>query len=113
GGAAISLAADFAAAYKNSVKVIAARVVKPLDEKALSSITTPVITIEENVLTGGFGQTVAAYLAAKNPRLVYSVGVNDKFVAHGSVKEQLEDNGFTVDNLISVADGLLDNTCKK
>ena len=113
GGAAISLALDFAAAYKNSVKVIAARVVKPIDEKALSAITTPVITIEENVLTGGFGQMVAAYLAAKNPRLVYSVGVNDKFVAHGSVKEQLEDNGFTVDNLISVADGLLDNTCKK
>lgn len=107
GGAATRLALDFAGAYKKSVKVICARVVKPLDEKALSEISTPVITIEENVLSGGFGAAVSAYLAANNPHPVSFIGVKDKFVAHGSVKEQLEENGFTVDNLVSVADGLL------
>ena len=106
GGAALSLALDFADKYAKSVKVVLARVVKPLDEKVLSDIKTPVITIEENVLIGGFGQAVSAWISERNPHSVYSLGVKDKFVAHGSVKEQLEDNGFTVKNLVSIADGL-------
>lgn len=113
GGAAARLALDFAASYNKSVKVISARVIKPLDLSTLSGIKTPIITIEENVLNGGFGQAVSAYFSVHDPRPVHSVGVNDKFVAHGSVKEQLKENGFTVENLVSIADGIFGTACKK
>lgn len=107
GSAAVRLALDFAEKYAESVKVVSARVVKPLDEKALLDTKTPVITVEENALIGGFGSMVATFLANNNPLPVYTLGVKDEFVGHGSVKEQLEDNGFTAENLTVIADRLL------
>ncbi len=113
GGAAVSLALMFAERYGKSVKVVSARVVKPLDTETLLNTHTPVITVEENVLAGGFGSSVTAFLAHNNPLPVYSVGVKDAFVGHGSVKRQLENNGFTVENLTIIADGLLQNNVRK
>ncbi|MBR0188908.1 MAG: 1-deoxy-D-xylulose-5-phosphate synthase [Clostridia bacterium] len=107
GGAAARLALEFAEKYDKSVKVVAARVVKPLDEKILLETKTPVITVEENAVIGGFGSMVATFLANNNPLSVYTLGVKDEFVGHGSVKEQLEDNGFTTENLTVIADRLL------
>lgn len=106
GGFSLKLALDFAEKYDGSVKVISARVVKPLDEKTLRELKTPVITVEENAAIGGFGSAVATYLSNNNPLPVYTLGVKDEFVEHGSVKEQLEDNGFTVENLTIIADRL-------
>ena len=107
GGAALTLALEFSERYAGSVKVVSARVVKPLDEKTLLETKTPVITIEENVIYGGFGSMVATFLANNNPLPVHTLGVNDAFIGHGSVKEQLKVNGFTVENLAAIADGLL------
>lgn len=104
---ALKLACEFSEKYGKSVKVVAARVIKPLDEKMLSSVDTPIITIEENVISGGFGAMVAAFYADKTPRKIHILGVKDKFVKHGSIKEQLVENGFTTQNLTAIADGLL------
>ena len=107
GGAAARLALEFAEKYGKSVKIVSARVVKPLDEKTLLDTKTPVITVEENALIGGFGSMVATFLANNNPLPIYTLGVKDEFVGHGSVKEQFEDNGFTAENLTVIADRLL------
>lgn len=107
GGNAAALATEFAASYGKSVKIVSARVVKPLDEKMLLSVKTPVITVEENVLSGGFGAAVAEFLANNNPRPIINIAVKDKFVRHGSVSEQLAENGFTVECLTAAADKLL------
>lgn len=107
GGAAISLALEFSEKYGKSVKVVSARVVKPLDTEILLATDTPVITIEENVLNGGFGAAVATFLANNHSLPIYTLGVKDGFVGHGSVKTQLEENGFTIENLTVIADGLL------
>ena len=104
---ALKLACEFSDKYDKSVKVVAARVIKPLDEKMLSSVNTPIITIEENVVSGGFGAAVAAFYADKAPRKIHILGVKDKFVKHGSIEEQLVENGFTVENLTAIADELL------
>ena len=109
GGAAINLAKDFAESYGKSVKVVSARVVKPLDTEMLLSVKTPVITVEENVLAGGFGWAVTAFLAENNPQPVYTLGVRDGFVPHGSIEQQLKNNGFTVENMTAVADRLLND----
>ncbi|MBO4251250.1 MAG: 1-deoxy-D-xylulose-5-phosphate synthase [Clostridia bacterium] len=107
GANALTLATDFADKYPKSIKVAAARIVKPLDESFLVATHTPVITIEENAVIGGFGSLVNAFCSAHNGNKVYSLGVKDGFVRHGSIKGQLEENGFNIENLTKIADGLL------
>lgn len=94
----ISLASSVAEEFKGEVKVINARSIKPLDSEMLEQIKNmPIITLEENVKTGGFGAMVIGYYADRKIQAkVKSFGVQDKFIKHGSVKEQLEENGLDV-----------------
>ena len=68
--------------------VINARFVKPLDEEMVRSVAAHVpriITIEENVLQGGFGSAVIEYLsdAEINNVKVKRLGIGDKFIEQG------------------------------
>ena len=87
----------------NEVRVISARIVKPLDEKTLEYIRgTTIVTLEENSLIGGFGYAVNGYYASTGKfEKVLNFGIQDSFVRHGSVQKQFEDNGLTVHNIIS------------
>jgi 1-deoxy-D-xylulose-5-phosphate synthase len=64
--------------------VVNCRFVKPMDHKMLDEILAgyrTVVTVEENVLTGGFGSQVAMYASGKKPlgnRIVH-LGVPDQF----------------------------------
>lgn len=66
-----------------------ARFAKPLDKDYLDSLINNydmVVTMEENVLTGGFGQQVQTYLDDKGYKgQVLKIAVPDEFVRHGSV----------------------------
>lgn len=66
-----------------------ARFAKPLDENYLNSIKSQydmIVTMEENVLTGGFGEQVQAYLADRGYKgKVLKIAVPNEFVRHGSV----------------------------
>ncbi|KIX13382.1 1-deoxy-D-xylulose-5-phosphate synthase [Dethiosulfatarculus sandiegensis] len=70
--------------------VINARFAKPLDEElicAWAEKTGRVVTIEENVLAGGFGSAVLECLNNRNlldKVKIRRVGVGDTFVRHGS-----------------------------
>ncbi len=69
--------------------VINARFVKPLDEEMVRSVAAHVpriITIEENVLQGGFGSAVIEYLsdAEINNVKVKRLGIGDKFLEQGT-----------------------------
>lgn len=69
--------------------VINARFVKPLDEEMVRSVAAHVpriITIEENVLQGGFGSAVIEYLsdAEINNVKVKRLGIGDKFIEQGT-----------------------------
>lgn len=88
----------------SGVKVITARSVKPLDKKVLDSIkNTLVVTLEENSIIGGFGSAVLGYysMANENTKII-NLGVDDKFVSHGSVGFQLDEIGLSVDNIIKI-----------
>jgi 1-deoxy-D-xylulose-5-phosphate synthase len=65
--------------------------VKPLDESALRQIFAShrvVITVEDGVVKGGFGEMVIAYAHREGYRLeIKTLGVPDAFIEHGSVKE--------------------------
>lgn len=80
---------------ENSVEIINARFLKPLDEETiLNSIrkTGHCITIEDNLLKGGLGSAVVESVNKSDIQdvKIKSFGYDDTFVEHGTVKE-LED----------------------
>ncbi len=85
------------------ITIINARVIKPLCEQTLLEIKGDlVITLEENSIIGGFQSLVNNFYAEKDIQVkMLSFGVQDKFIEHGSVCEQMELNGLTVENIIN------------
>lgn len=71
--------------------VVNARFVKPLDETMLDELANKhnmIVTLEENVLRGGFGEAVADYYMVKGSAVyVKHVGIPDEFVEHGNVTQ--------------------------
>ena len=97
---------------KDGVGVISARCVKPLDYRMLKEVkNAPVITLEENSVYGGFGDSVRRALSdtddGKPAFGIISLGVKDDFVKHGSLKRQREENGLDVKGVAAAAERLL------
>lgn len=87
-----------------SIKVINPRFVKPFDESILSEIIAsglPIVTLEDNVLTGGFGSMIAEKLldAGASNKLM-RLGLPDSFVQHGSLKELRSMLGLDVEGIV-------------
>lgn len=92
-----------------SCAVVNSRFVKPIDEKTLiqfASKVEAIITVEENVLQGGFGTAVLETLQLHNINIkVLCLGIPDVFVEHGP--QQLLRSKYRIDS-----DGIF-NTVKK
>ena len=71
--------------------LINVRFVKPLDKEALRKAAEGhllIVTMEENILRGGFGYAAAAYLSAADETVkVLHFGIDDQFVQHGTVSQ--------------------------
>jgi 1-deoxy-D-xylulose-5-phosphate synthase len=72
-----------------SATVVNARFVKPLDEPLILSLAAKhgrVLTVEENVVAGGFGSAVLELLADQDlfGVTVKRLGIPDIFVEHGT-----------------------------
>lgn len=96
----------------DNVEVVDVTTVKPLDIDYLNKVNNcKVITLEENVISGGFGESVLAYFAA-NCRCVQikNMGVHDKYVKHATINEQLLQNGLDIDELRAVVAEMLTNS---
>ncbi len=88
-----------------SVAVANARFVKPLDAALLDALAVRfkhIITIEENVVAGGFGSAVAEFLAERknlHPSSFiphpFLIGLPDRFIEHGAPAGLLADCGLT------------------
>ena len=72
------------------VSVVNARFIKPIDEVMLSETVSRhhfIVTMEEGILTGGFGQSVSHWCQenAKTMPVIKNIALPDKFIEHGSV----------------------------
>ncbi len=79
-----------------------ARSLRPMDEAALEKISHAhyVITVEDGVVNDGFGTQVAAYLAGIGAGTkVICAGVPNRIIEQGSVAEQDEECGLSVQAL--------------
>lgn len=83
--------------------VVDAKFIKPLDEELILNLSKGrdrIITVEDNVLEGGFGSAVLE-LFTKNgiKKNVLRIGIPDRFIAHGSKDELLESVGMGMNDL--------------
>lgn len=70
--------------------VVDVATVKPLDDKLLSSICTPIIlTVEEGVAEGSFGQKICQYFAGDKSKKVVCLNAGDRFVKHATIDDQI------------------------
>ncbi len=78
--------------------LINARFAKPLDEELLLSLSADhklLVTLEENVITGGFGQQVTQFLTdTGQPIRVLQAAIPDRFVEQGSPAKLKEEVGL-------------------
>tara|TARA_Y100001934_G_scaffold268969_1_gene351826 strand:- start:11 stop:451 length:441 start_codon:yes stop_codon:yes gene_type:complete len=96
-----------------NVEVINCRFIKPMDIACLDNIQsrfTYVITVEEGIINGGFGDGVAAWLLENNfSGRLKRLGLPDSFVEHGSRDEILNSIGLSVSGLIDTVKEILVN----
>jgi len=92
--------------------VVNCRFVKPLDKELIISLVKKIpviITVEENVLNGGFGSAVLETLHDENISdfKIKRLGIPDTFVSHGSQKELRELYGLDAKGIVKCAKELL------
>ncbi|HVP58297.1 MAG TPA: 1-deoxy-D-xylulose-5-phosphate synthase [bacterium] len=98
-----------------SAWVINARFVKPLDSVLICEVASTAavaVTVEENVVRGGFGSAVAEMLAGKGictPLL--TLGLPDRFIGHGRRNELLDEVGLSSDGIVQAVKRRL-STCR-
>ena len=84
--------------------VINPRILSSVDETCLDTLTDyrKVITVDDGILDGGFGQKVAAYLSPKGVT-VHCLGLKKEFMDRYNVKAILQDNGMTPEAIAALA----------
>lgn len=84
--------------------VINARFIKPLDETFVNTGQeySTIVTLEEHVLSGGFGSAVMEFLVAHGcSNKFLNIGIPDKFVPHGNLVELRNMLGLTAESISS------------
>lgn len=89
-----------------SAAVVNARFVKPLDAELVLSLahrTGRVLTVEENLLAGGFGSAVLEMFEEHgwHPSIFRRLGIRDTFVEHGSQAELRAAHGLDAEAVVA------------
>lgn len=106
-GPMVQLAEEAAEQLKRegiTLGVVNARFLKPMDDKMLMELAhagTNLVVVEEACQAGSLGSAVLEFYAEHSLHdvKVELMGIPDLFVEHGSVKEQRQEVGLTVDRL--------------
>ncbi|MCC3379714.1 1-deoxy-D-xylulose-5-phosphate synthase [Paenibacillus farraposensis] len=106
-GPMLQVATEAAEAMKREglqVGVVNARFLKPLDENMLRELArqhTKLIVLEEASEAGSLGSAVLEFYAKEEIQdaQVRLMGISDRFVEHGSIKEQRAEVGLTVEDV--------------
>ncbi|MGN0352016.1 MAG: 1-deoxy-D-xylulose-5-phosphate synthase [Roseburia sp.] len=86
-----------------SCTIVNARFAKPLDEEMLLSLTQNhklIVTMEENVISGGFGMHVTEFFHERNCKTeILNIAIPDDYVEHGNVEILRKEVGIDVDTI--------------
>jgi len=93
------------------------RFVKPLDEDLLHEVFkrfNKIITVEDGVITGGFGSAVLEFMSQYGYNAhVLRLGVPDRFIEQGSLKELHHECGFDAEGIAQAIVRLSDTATNK
>ncbi len=84
--------------------LVNARFVKPFDEamiRKLSETHSLLVTMEENVVTGGLGERISGFVSEQELDVkVLKIALPDEYVEHGNVNLLYEETGIDVENIV-------------
>ncbi|SFG89133.1 1-deoxy-D-xylulose-5-phosphate synthase [Sporolactobacillus nakayamae] len=100
------------------LRVVNARFIKPMDHLMLADLGelgTPILTVEEGMLAGGFGSAVLEYYHDHgiHDLMIERMGIDDCFVEHGGVNELLNELGLTSKQIATHVKRMLKQQSKK
>lgn len=103
-GPLVEIALEAARALEPDIScgVVNVRSLKPFDQDTLLRLaraTRCVLTLEDNVLAGGFGSGVLEMLAAEKGIRVERIGYPDEFAPQGSIGQLHREFGLTAENV--------------
>ena len=106
-GSMVKVALDVREQLKDkgySCSLINARFVKPIDEEAVREACREhklIVTMEENVLSGGYGEKVRNYVDAIGVTTrVLNIAIPDEYVEHGNVDLLKQEIGIDADSIV-------------
>ncbi len=92
------------------------RFVKPIDEELLHEVFAnyrKIVTIEDGTVVGGFGSAVLEFMAKHRYNAeVVILGIPDRLVEHGSLKELYKECGFDAPSIAETVRQLLSSSVK-
>ena len=92
--------------YGSDCSSVNARFVQPLDEKAVEWAARNhrmVVTMEENVASGGFGEKVREYFdTLETESMLMNVALPDDYVEHGNVDLLKHETGIDAESITSI-----------
>ena len=87
-----------------SCTLINGRFIKPVDTDIVDMLAKNhrvIVTLEENVLRGGYGERITDYAAKRYPELkVLNIALPDAYVEHGNVSLLRSDLGIDSDSIL-------------
>lgn len=111
--AVIAVGKSFEAAYQAmnvlqkediDITLVNARFIKPIDYEMIRKLAREhqaIITVEDTIYHGGYGQSVAAFLAREELHChITSLAVMDQFVPHGSIPELARELGIDSEGIM-------------
>lgn len=94
-----------------SCSIINARFVKPIDTEILDEACNThnlIVTLEENVASGGFGEKVRDYLDSRRADVtLLNINIPDEYVEHGNVDILRKEVGIDEETIVQRITGLL------
>ncbi|MCH5256065.1 MAG: 1-deoxy-D-xylulose-5-phosphate synthase [Lachnospiraceae bacterium] len=88
-----------------------ARFVKPIDEEAIREACNGhklIVTMEENVANGGFGESVRGYVDSLNTNAkVLCITLPDEYVEHGNVEMLKQETGIDAESIVNTITGII------
>ncbi len=93
-----------------SAEIINLHTIKPLDYRTIInsvSKTKAVVTVEEHLISGGMGESIASFLSTKWPSHIEMVAVNDMFGESGKPDELLRKFNLDTPSIVKAVDNVL------
>ena len=88
-----------------NVTLVNARFIRPIDEDIIMELSNNhnlIITLEENVLNGGFGEKVNRFILEQNLKTdVVNIAVPNIYVEHGNVSILRKEIGIDCDSIVT------------